>query len=135
MLIRNLTKGRRVAAVLVLAVVSLTACGGGEDPTGGGEDELVSWNNSANGTTVLDWNNDRYGVRVTDRVVVSKQDNSRLPRLTVNTSAELMDGGVKIGSVSAGVSTSGATIAVFKCTNGRDLNIIETSTTYSYSCI
>lgn len=131
----NFKGGRRLAVVLSIAAAALTACGGEDglldDPNG----PFVSWQNNANGTVILDSNNDRYAVRVSDRAVVSMQDNKALTGLTVNSNADLLDSGVKVGGVFPGTSTSGSTIAVFKCTNGRSLNISETSTTYNYSCV
>ncbi len=125
---------RRLAPVLAVAAIGLAACGGGGEDGFGGP-EYVSWQNNANDTVILDWNNDRYAVRISDRAVVSMMDKKALTGLSVNTSAELWDSGVRVGSVVAGVSTSGSTIAVFKCTNGRNLNISETSTTFSYACV
>ena len=130
----NFKGGRRLAVVLSIATAALAACGGG------GEDVIdgpvyVSWQNNANDTIILDSNNDRYAVRISDRAVVSMQDNKALTGLTVSTGADLMDSGVKVGGVFPGTSTTGSTIAVFKCTNGRSVNITETSTTYSYTCV
>ena len=74
-------------------------------------------------------------MRISDRAVVSMQDMRALNGLTVTSTGDLLDGGVKTGVVTAGVSTTGAAIAVFKCVNGRSLNINETSTTYNYACV
>jgi len=128
---------RRAALALTTAAAAATlaACGGGADGLVDEPPAYVSWTNNANDTVILDWNNDRYVVRRSDRAVVSMLDNKALTGLSVNSNADLVDKGVIVGGVYSGTSTSGSTIAVFKCTNGRSLNIVETSSTYSYSCV
>ena len=54
---------RRLAPVLAVAAIGLAACGGGGEDGFGGP-EYVSWQNNANDTVILDWNNDRYAVRI-----------------------------------------------------------------------
>lgn len=133
--IHRLAAAPRTLLLAGAAALALAACGGGEDTVDPTPSTYVTWTNNANDTVILDWNNDRYAVRRSDRAVVSMQDNKTLTGLSVNSNADLIDSGVIVGGVYNGTSTSGSTIAVFKCTNGRSLNIVETSTSYSYSCV
>ena len=133
--IHRLLAAPRALLLAGASAALLAACGGSDATDVDGTPLYVTWTNNANDTVILDWNNDRYVVRRSDRAVVSMQDNKTLTGLSVNSNADLVDKGVIVGGVYSGTSTSGSTIAVFKCTNGRSLNIVETSTTYSYSCV
>lgn len=133
--IHRLLAAPRALLLAGASAALLAACGGSDATDIDGTPLYVTWTNNANDTVILDWNNDRFVVRRSDRAVVSMQDNKTLTGLSVNSNADLVDKGVIVGGVYNGTSTSGSTIAVFKCTNGRSLNIVETSTTYSYSCV
>ncbi len=133
--IRHLLATPRALLIGAVAAASLAACGGGDGTDLVDTPTYVTWINNANDTVILDWNNDRFAVRRSDRAVISMQDNKVLTGLSVNTNADLVDKGVTVGGVFEGTSTTGSKIAIFKCNNGRSLNIIETSSTYSYSCV
>lgn len=114
------------------AAAILAACGGGDidEPS-----EFITWQGNANGEIVLDADNGRYKVRNADNKVQSMQDQSILSTYTVTSSGDFYRNGVLIGGVFNITSSTGTKISVFKCSDGRNLNIIETSTTYSYSCV
>lgn len=131
----SLTRQRcwRDRAGLCFVALLLAACHSVIDETD--IDTYVDWPASANGPAILDADGDRFVVRRVDRAVVSSSTGFTLTGLTVDTEATLRDRGAAIGSVASATATSGATVAVFKCSNGRGLNIIETGSIYTYVCV
>lgn len=91
----------------------------------------ITWNGSANGNIVLDRNNERFRVSTSGGVVT--EGGIGLGALTVNGSTVIYNGAA-IGSVSLATSTTGSSIAVFRCTNGTLLDIVTGGGTYSIDC-
>jgi hypothetical protein len=133
-LARSISTPRRLALALALAATGLAGCGGGgedlvEDPP------YVNWSNSVNGTLIRDGNNEGYSVRVDNRTLVNLDANTQLTGLTVDTSANIRDSGVIVGSVAIGTSTTGSAIAVLRCLSGRSMDVRLSSSGWSYVCL
>jgi len=122
--------GRRVLAVVV-ATLLLAACGG-EDPLT--SSDYASWTNNANGEILKDANNEDFKVRLDNRALVHWASNTRLNGMTIDTNGNIFDAGVAVGLVANATSASGSNIGVLRCLNRRDMNVIVTGSSYSYTC-
>jgi len=94
----------------------------------------ITWTGSINGTVVKDANNENYQVRASDRVVVDPS-GATLNELTVNSSANVVRSGTIVGYVGSLPASSGTgNVAVFFCSNGGQMDITTTATTWDHSC-
>jgi hypothetical protein len=119
-------------ALLAAATLGLAACGGEDavDPVS----EYASWTNNANGEILKDANNEDFKVRLDNRALVHWNSNTRLNGMTVDANGNIFDGGLSVGYVANATSTGGTNIGVLRCLNTRDMNVIVTGTSYSYTC-
>lgn len=111
----------------------LVACGGGGDGANSSTN-YVTWANNANGTVIVDANNQRLSVSKVDRSVVMGPNEVTLTGTKVDSNGNVTYNGTLIGTVSATTSTSGSTIAMFKCTDGSAMSFSLSGNSYSYSC-
>jgi hypothetical protein len=111
----------------------LVACGGGGDGANSSTN-YVTWANNANGTVIVDANNQRLSVSKVDRSVVMGPNEVTLTGTKVDSNGNVTYNGTLIGTVSATTSTSGSTIAMFKCTDGSAMSFALSGNSYSYSC-
>jgi hypothetical protein len=123
--------GRRALAVVAAATLLLAACGG-EDPLT--SSDYASWTNNANGEILKDANNEDFKVRLDNRALVHWASNTRLNGMTIDTNGNIFDGGVAVGLVANATSASGSNIGVLRCLNRRDMNVIVSGSSYSYTC-
>ncbi len=129
--ITRATRGLLAATTLL----TLAACGGGEDGQPEPDSTYVSWSGSANDVVILDWNNERFAVRRDNRNVAFYNTDTVLNNLTVNSSADVYWGSTRIGSVTYTTAVSGARIVDFTCLDGREMDITVTSGSWSYRCV
>lgn len=122
------------ATIATLALASLVACGGGDDEPLP-DSAYISWTGSANGVVILDWNNERFAVRVDNRAVAFYDNDVVLTGLSVNGASNVFSGGVHIGRVSYTTATTGATIVDFTCLDGSEMDITLSGGTWSYRCV
>lgn len=123
---------RALPALLAAAALLLAACGGEDDPLT--SSDYASWNNNANGEILKDANNEDFKVRLDNRALVHWASNTRLNGMTVDSGGNIFDAGIAVGFVANATSTSGSNIGVLRCLNTRDMNVIVTSTGYTYTC-
>ena len=123
--------GRRAGAVVAVATLLLAACGG-EDPLT--SSDYASWTNNANGEILKDANNEDFKVRLDNRALVHWASNTRLNGMTIDTNGNIFDAGLAVGRVANATSASGSNIGVLRCLNRRDMNVIVTGSSYSYTC-
>jgi hypothetical protein len=123
---------RALLALATAATLMTAACGGEDDPPDGSD--YASWNNNANGEILKDANNEDFKVRLDNRALVHWASNTRLNGMTVDANGNIFDSGVAVGFVANATSTSGSNIGVLRCLNTRDMNVVVTGSSYSYSC-
>jgi hypothetical protein len=123
--------GRRALAVVAAATLLLAACGG-EDPLT--SSDYASWTNNANGEILKDANNEDFKVRLDNRALVHWASNTRLNGMTIDTNGNIFDAGLAVGLVANATSASGSNIGVLRCLNRRDMNVVVSGSSYSYTC-
>ncbi|MEN9670928.1 MAG: hypothetical protein RL018_1205 [Pseudomonadota bacterium] len=108
----------------------LTGCGGGD----GGGSNYVTWSGNANGTYIVDWNNEFFVVNATTRQV-ERENGVVLLSTFVDTNGNFYSNNAWIGYVGYAASTTGSTIAMFRCSDSVRMNIFTTSGGgWSYEC-
>lgn len=120
-------------ALSCAGLLSLQACGGGGEGTSSSTN-YVTWANNANGTVIVDANNQRLSVSKVDRSVVMGPNEITLTGTKVDTNGNVTYNGTLIGTVSPTTSTAGSTIAMFKCTDGSAMSFALNGNSYTYSC-
>ncbi len=123
---------RALLALVAAASLMLAACGGEEDPPDGSD--YASWNNNANGEILKDATNEDFKVRLDNRALVHWSSNTRLNGMTVDANGNIFDSGIAVGFVANATSTTGSNIGVLRCLNTRDMNVVVTGSSYTYSC-
>ena len=107
--------------------------GNGGDQPGSSAPEYVVWNGSSNGKAVLDGSNRRFGVNQSTKVVHDFQTNIALNGLTVQGADVYVQGGL-VGVVTLAPGENSSQVAVFRCTNGSNMEITQTPGQWAYSC-
>lgn len=119
-------KVKSIVAIWVTAAL-LAACGGGDGSsinTGGSSAPVyATWSGSSNNDVIMDANNERFGVRLSDRTVVADNGNIALTGLTVDEQGNVYRSGQKIGVVSLVAASDGSQIAAFKNLDGTLMDI------------
>lgn len=119
--------------LLIAATLSLAACGGGDDEADPAS-TYASWTNNANGEILKDADNEDFKVRLDNRALVHWASNTRLNGMTVDSAGNIFDAGIAVGYVANATSTAGSNIGVLRCLNARDMNLVVSGSSYSYSC-
>lgn len=126
-------KVKSIVAIWVTAAL-LAACGGGDGSsinTGGSSTPVyATWSGSSNNDVIMDANNERFGVRLSDRTVVADNGNIALTGLTVDEQGNIYRSGQKIGTVSLVAASDGSQIAAFKNLDGSLMDIQISNGTY-----
>ena len=107
--------------------------GSGGDQPGSSVPAYVSWNGSSNGKMVLDGSNRRFGVNQSTKVVHDFETNIALNGLTVEGADVYVQGG-RVGVVTLAPGENSSQVAVFRCTNGSNMEITQTPGQWAYSC-
>lgn len=119
-------KKPKIGSFVMMCCLSLLLFGCGGGGGGGSESEsddvaasqFVAWNGNANGTIVLDGNNNPIQFRSSDG---SLFDGSTYYNNVENSGSNVLLNGYVIGTISSTTSTTGTTIAVLKCTDGSNM--------------
>ena len=91
----------------------------------------INWNGSANGSVVLDRDNERFQVRTGGQVETAS--GTALNGLVVSGST-VVYGGSSVGSVALVAGSGGGNVAAFRCSNGSLLDIRIASGQYTIDC-
>lgn len=93
----------------------------------------LSFNGSANGTVVLDSDNERFQVAADTRAVVDRS-GVRLSGLTVDAGGNVLRNGSSIGGVVLSAGANGASVAVFRCNNGTGMDLTVGVDGWGHAC-
>jgi hypothetical protein len=122
---------RRTLAYISLGVVStfLASCGGG----GGGSGlSFISWNGSANGSTVDGANGAQVQFRSDNRELYYQ--GVTYTNVTADSQARILFNGNVVGTVTLGTSTTNKQIAELICNNGNLMGIVGDNNTIDLVC-
>jgi hypothetical protein len=134
----SLTKGCNVKKTDLVTLLSLTVamagCGGGSELDGSDEERTALWTGSANGSVIKDANNESYEALADSGQIISS-DGTRLNGLTVTNNGSVRLNDAVTGSVVLVSGTGGTSIAAFRCSDGRPLDIARSNGAYRVDCV